>query len=35
MSIPKPKTVHVRTYTRRRFGRDETVRHHWRSWPSR
>lgn len=32
MSI-RPKTVHVRTYMRFRFGRHEQVRHHWRSWP--
>ena len=27
------KGVHVRAYVRRRFGRDETVCSHWRSWP--
>lgn len=27
------KTVFVRAYLRRRFGRDENVRQHWRSWP--
>lgn len=29
------KTVRVREYTRRRFGRTETVCTHLRSWPSR
>lgn len=28
------KSVHVRAYVRRRFGRDEHVRRHWRSPPS-
>lgn len=27
------KTVHVRAYVRRRFGRLERVCAHWRSWP--
>lgn len=29
-----PKTVHVRAYTRLRFGRLEFVIEHYRSWPS-
>lgn len=29
----KPK-VHVRSYTRTRFGHLESVREHWRSWPN-
>lgn len=29
----KPKTVYVRAYSRFRFGRNENVRQHWRSWP--
>lgn len=28
-----PKTVHVRSYERMRFGRKEHVREHYRSWP--
>lgn len=28
------KSVPVRAYVRRRFGRDEYVRRHWRSAPS-
>ncbi len=29
----KPKSVYVRRYDRRRFGRMENVRQHWRSRP--
>lgn len=32
-SIERPKTVYVNAYTRLRFGRQEHVRAHWRSWP--
>lgn len=32
-SHTKPKTVHVRAYSRFRFGRNENVCQHWRSWP--
>ena len=28
-----PKQVYVHAYTRLRFGRLESVRQHWRSWP--
>ena len=31
--LSKHKDVHVRRYTRRRFGRMENVRQHWRSRP--
>jgi hypothetical protein len=27
------KSVFVRAYRRHRFGREEHVRQHWRSWP--
>ena len=29
----REKGVHVRAYTRRRFGRTESVCEHWRSYP--
>jgi hypothetical protein len=29
----KTRDVYVREYVRIRFGREETVRQHWRSWP--
>lgn len=29
----KPKDVHVREYSRVRFGKEESVREHWRSSP--
>lgn len=29
----KAKLVHVRSYTRMRFGHREQVCEHWRSWP--
>jgi len=31
--LEKVKQVHVRAYTRFRFGRHEFVTAHWRSWP--
>ena len=31
--LEREKQVHVRAYTRLRFGRHEFVRSHWRSWP--
>lgn len=32
--VQSPKTVHVSSYTRRRYGRWEQVGQHWRSSPS-
>jgi hypothetical protein len=29
----KTRDVYAREYVRIRFGREETVREHWRSWP--